>query len=335
MSGQNHQSILLLMLAAANRVVIADTYQYYTSTGTTIPDVNEADNYTVSLFENGLANPNATRSVEFNPFASISGLINTSSPLYQNWNLHFSVPNAASIAENETDFKWYETTFVDPHITDYSYGLSWPSGGLLESALPDNVTDLCFTTISFWGTPANVSNLLSQQDADDSTDCSFVLGTECVDAIERTIRTDGSCQGVSTSWYSLDACADTLGYAAVQDYNSKSRAVFTQGFNKTVMDSGDTFWGGWTSAHNGSDTSQYDRLSTGLQVMAFSPTVTSGETNVSRTQVICTRINAAQVDEEEYGDDDDTSAGWSTQASSGVATMVTLGWVLAAAHVAW
>jgi hypothetical protein len=80
------------MLAAANRVVIADTYQYDSSTGTTIPDVNEADNYTVSLFENGLANPNATRFVEFNPFASISGLINTSSPLYQNWNLREHAP---------------------------------------------------------------------------------------------------------------------------------------------------------------------------------------------------------------------------------------------------
>ena len=92
MFNHHHQSTLLLVLATASGLVVGDTYQYDSSVGTTIPDVD--DNYTISLFRNGLAHPNATRSVEFNPFAKISDLINTSSPLYQNWNLreHMSLP---------------------------------------------------------------------------------------------------------------------------------------------------------------------------------------------------------------------------------------------------
>lgn len=85
MAHRNHQSALLLNLAAASGFAAADTYRYEATVGTTIPDVQ--DNYTIGLFEKALANPNATRTVAFNPFAPVQDLIDTSSPLYQNWNL--------------------------------------------------------------------------------------------------------------------------------------------------------------------------------------------------------------------------------------------------------
>ncbi|KAK6193917.1 hypothetical protein LQW54_011984 [Pestalotiopsis sp. IQ-011] len=208
-------------------------YRYEAIVGTTIPDVQ--DNYTIGLFEKALANPNATRTVAFNPFAPVQDLVNTSSPLYQNWHLQinisdFSVPNAQNVVQNETDFTWSETTLVDPHVIDYSYGFSWPSTGdsPLESALPGNVTDVCFATLAPWATPANA-------------------------------------------------------------------------------------------------------LEAGLQVMAVAPVVG----NVSRAQVLCTRIDAARVgDDDDEDSGGDVSAGWLVRADSRVAALVVLGWTLAAAYAA-
>ncbi|KAI4600203.1 hypothetical protein KJ359_001307 [Pestalotiopsis sp. 9143b] len=312
-------------------------YRYEATVGTTIPDVQ--DNYTIGLFEKALANPNATRTVAFNPFAPVQDLVNTSSPLYQNWNLQinisdFSAPNAQAIVQNETDFTWSETTLVDPHVIDYSYGFSWPSTGdsSLESALPENVTDVCFATLALWATPANVSNLLLRDDAADSGDCAAALGTACVDAIAASLASDdlSDCSSVETPWASLPACADTLGWAASQAYNPDYGSLYARSLSQYNNQSGASVWGGWTGARNGSDAAPYEALAAGLQVMAVAPVVG----NVSRAQVLCTRINADRMEDDDEEDGGDVSAGWLLRADSGIAALVVLGWTLAAVYAA-
>lgn len=243
----------------------------------------------------------------------------------------FSVPNAQNIVQNETDFTWSETTLVDPHVIDYSYGFSWPGDASLESALPENVTDVCFTTLALWATPANVSNLLLGDAAADAGDCAAALGTACVDAIAASLEDSSDCSaGIETPWASLPACADTLGWAASQAYNPDYGSLYARSLSQHNNQSGASVWGGWTGAQNGSDAAPYEALAAGLQVMAVAPVFG----NVSRAQVLCTRIDAAQVEDDDEEDGGDMSAGWLLRADSGIAALVVLGWTLAAVYAA-
>ena len=66
--------------------------------------------------------------------------------------------------------------------------------------------------------------------------------------------------------------------------------------------------------------------------MAVAPVVGG---NVSRAQVLCTRIDADRVedgDEEDGGDD--SSSGRLLRADSGIAALIVLGWALMAVYAA-
>lgn len=196
---------------------------------------------------------------------------------------------------------------------------------------------MCFLTLSLWATPANVSNLLLGDAAADSGDCAAALGTACADAIAASLEDSSSslsdCSDIDTPWASLPACADTLGWAASQPYNPDYGSLYARSLSRHNNQSGMSVWGGWTGARNGSDAAPYEALEAGLQVMAVAPVVGG---NVSRAQVLCTRIDAARVEDgdEEDGAGDDASAGWLLRVDSGIAALVVLGWALMAVYAA-
>ncbi|KAI1313967.1 hypothetical protein F5Y03DRAFT_389455 [Xylaria venustula] len=304
-------ALLFSLLSAAPGSANGDVdYIEYLGVG----DYPSSDNYTRSLVTEGRKHPNATRSVKFKPFAGSPEGSSAESLKDDEWTWRvnvsdFAVPNAESGAN----------VLVDPHVVDTQYDLIWPKGGNLTSALTSQNDSVCFQTLGIFGNPANVSNVYTDDDTN-STDCTPVLGADCVSAIvidAQAASANGRCNGPLQSWSHIPACASTFGYT---DNVNHDESMVQFDYNATSLQSGEAFWGLNSAAYNASNATLYESAANALQVMVVAPIVS----NVSYPQLLCMRVNTTHLD---------TSAGVGSLSryNSGVAMGAALFWVLAAA----
>ncbi|KAI0975254.1 hypothetical protein F4678DRAFT_484931 [Xylaria arbuscula] len=306
-------ALLFSLLSAAPGSANGDVdYIEYVGTGYYL---SNPDNYTRNLIDEGRQHPNATRSVNFKPFAVSQDGSSADALKDEEWTWRvnvsdFAVPNAESGAN----------VLVDPHVVDTQYDLTWPKGGNLTSALPSRNDSVCFQNIGIFGNPANVSNAYTD-DNTNSTDCTPVLGAECVSAIvddARLASADGRCNGPLKSWFQIPACASTFGYT----YNENHDDTMVEfDYNATSLHSGEAFWGTNSAAFNGSNATVYESAANALQVMIVAPIVS----NVSYPQLLCMRVNTTHLDVP-------GGAGSLLQYNSGVVMATALFWVLAAVY---
>ncbi|KAK3988389.1 hypothetical protein QBC44DRAFT_371046 [Cladorrhinum sp. PSN332] len=176
------------------------------STPSTAQQLSAADRQPNALANRALQNPNATRSVNFRPFPSHPQLNNTE----WTWRVNvsdFSVPPDTPIPLPSRDAAVQSS---DPHLFRISYDFSWGPPG----------TPFPSSSIMEIGTPANITNLWTDNEAG-STDCTPVLGKECVEEIMRgnAIRCQASeaarsgyCPDIGRVWSNIPECASSFGF---------------------------------------------------------------------------------------------------------------------------
>ncbi|KAI1809060.1 hypothetical protein GGS20DRAFT_573731 [Poronia punctata] len=286
-----------------------------------------ADNITRDLIVNGRAHPNATRSVAFKPFAEVDEL----DEVEWTWRVNvsdFAVPN--SKGSDGLDI------LQDPHIVDTSYDFTWSGGRNLGAFLKSTTDAFCIQNLDLLATPANISNTYTD-DNTHSTDCTPMLGADCVDAVLHQARAQpGSrgCNALPSLWSDLPECAGSFGYIVrQQDKNYTTQEINDLNSpNGSVLVDGKTFWSGRSGTFNGSDTTKYEATTNQLQVMLVAPIIL----NVTRPQLVCMRVNTTHLDESSDDgsgghDGDDEGAGSVARYQSGVGMIVALVWGLLAA----
>ncbi|KAI0509117.1 hypothetical protein F5B22DRAFT_618522 [Xylaria bambusicola] len=294
---------------------------------------SKPDNYTLGLFSHAEKTPNVTRSIKFNPFVAPEGNTNITNltDIEWTWRVNvsdFSVPNAAAGRD----------PLNDPHIVHTTYDFTWPEGGNLSSALPPSTNAVCIQWLDVIGNPANISNTYTEDNAD-STDCTPMLGRECVDAIvARASGHRSDCFNIAQSWWSIRQCASTFGYilnANNGNLGTQEGAIYSTEGSDSI--SGERFWAATSAAYNGTNTTTYNSAANKLQVMMLAPVIL----NVTYPQLLCTRVNTTHLEESESdgdgnrdnegeGDDNDEGAGSLVRHNSGIAILASLVWVLVA-----
>ena len=223
--------------------------------------------------------------------------------------------NCIATGVNVTDFavpdvKQVEgrASLVDPRIVSTIWDFAWPRGGNLSSALRNSTNSFCITTLQTLNMPANVSNGFTEENTD-STDCTAVLGAECVDAMVTNLFQSrvGACRSLSHSWNNLPECASTIAYTVkthplsavvtgdINDGNSTTTiTVNGTGIPSPNLASSQGFRAEVTAAFNGSNTTEYLKQVNELQILMIDPvllgTLERGR-NLPLPQLLCTRVN--------------------------------------------
>jgi hypothetical protein len=102
---------------------------------------------------------------------------------------------------------------------DITYDFSWPGGGNLTSATPRS--PYCAVAMLSWGTAGNITAKYTEANNPNSTDCTPVLGSACVQAVlASAVKNPASCwDGL---WSRLPECADTFGIDRYRPYGDGS-----------------------------------------------------------------------------------------------------------------
>ncbi|KAF2717704.1 hypothetical protein K431DRAFT_315546 [Polychaeton citri CBS 116435] len=275
--------------------------------------ITQARNITIyNRFIEANANPNDTRSVTFAPlnqggFQSGSNAVDES--IQWTWRVNVTdvpVPDAQPAYPSE------QPDFVDPHIANTAYDLSWPEGANISAALNDTNVTVCATILVGWTLP-NVTNLYTDNDTESSA-CEPILGADCVTAILGASRSkSGSCQFPETPWRDIPECASTLGADPGRDqYGMGTVNVW---LNPTTPDEtspnnisspaelrgdpisdrsppGTAFFSRSLNVHNGTNTTSYDQSADRLHVMVLSITPQVG---VMSNRAMCMRVRTAEL----------------------------------------
>ncbi|KAK4188818.1 hypothetical protein QBC35DRAFT_495279 [Podospora australis] len=250
-------------------------------------------------------NPNATRSVKFKPF-----------PGYDNWD-----STEWTWRVNVTDYAQRNSS-LHLRTIDTTYDFSWSGGQNLSQAFPINNRSFCFSYYIAGSTPANITNLYTD-DNKDSTDCTPVLGEACVNAIlDSTPANSGnsntSCSTPRTIWSDIPECYPVFGYMRTQSPR-KSFAVSTSSI-KNLPPGGVV--GALSSGSNQGNATIYDEQLNSLHVALLNPAplVEDGRTlqlkQGTRTskQLICMRVSTERREvTQDDGDDDNNEAGENNQ----------------------
>lgn len=196
----------------------------------------------------------------------------------------------------------------DPHHISTTYDFEWPGGGNLSEALQGSTRPFCISSpdVVF---PENVTDLYTEDNAN-STDCTPVLGDDCVQAILRignNISFREKCTPPSTIWSQIPECNATLGYAARARLNQETFASFgiftanlspdptnsglnsTNTRNKTAgISSGEGFVGLHSGVIEGSNaTEKYLAAASRLHILMISHTFENG----GNAELLCMRVN--------------------------------------------
>ncbi|KAK4640156.1 hypothetical protein QC761_604505 [Podospora bellae-mahoneyi] len=160
----------------------------------------------LEIAEQALQNPNATRNITFNPYPDVIPLAD----LEWTWRVNISDSLTDPFNNRSDDF-----------TVRTSYDLTWggaPRNSTLAEALPE-LGNNSFCTVQFLltdrGWPANITNLWTDKDTDD-TSCVPILGPDCVNSIIRStgLNNGGPCQNPGGTWTDAPECASSLGYMA-------------------------------------------------------------------------------------------------------------------------
>ncbi|KAI1273890.1 hypothetical protein F5Y07DRAFT_375449 [Xylaria sp. FL0933] len=302
MSMQAYPKLAPLLLSIIATLTSADnTFLYQESYGAPFP--SDADNYTRSLVQNANQHPNATRSVRFKLFSECG---DASEGVDWTWRVNvtdFSTPNA--VAQLQVAGGYSPATFIDPHVVNTVYEFMAP-GMNISSALNDSVdAPFCISNAHIIGMPANVTNTYTD-DNTRSIDCTPALGAGCVSAILGTTRrSQNKCFSSGESWFNLNACADTLGYAASQTpkHQTGISTVNVNTANSTLL-STTGFWGAMSDTHNGTSATTYEAAVNQLQVMMITRP-SADDSNIPESQLLCMRVNTTQLVPKDPGSGDD------------------------------
>ncbi|KAK4168314.1 hypothetical protein QBC43DRAFT_296963 [Cladorrhinum sp. PSN259] len=227
--------------------------------------------------------PNATRSLNFKPFAA-----------------------------NETEWTWRVNVTDLPlrsssspasnRSVQISYDFSWPGGGNLTSAYHARVAEspYCLTTALTWGTPASLTSKYASlpEAARDSGDCTPILGSSCIEAIEAVASAGTEKDCWPTTLFSVQKCGGWMG-AYLRTSSPGAGENFANGFalqslrltNQTQ--SGRPFYvitSDWVTSITPTDPAVlYDQALDMLQVVILKPPAWA-EGEKSKVSIKCMRL---------------------------------------------
>ncbi|KAI1364409.1 hypothetical protein F5Y08DRAFT_339757 [Xylaria arbuscula] len=120
------------------------------------------------------------------------------------------------------------------------------------------------------GNPANISNTYTE-DSTVGTDCTLILGPECVDAIISDASSISATRANTVqNWASMPECASTFGYiwnqSTANNIGNEEFITYDRDGDVT-FDSSEDIWHATSSAYHASSTPVYQRTANKLQVM--------------------------------------------------------------------
>lgn len=188
------------------------------------------------------------------------------------------------------------------HQVEIEYVFSWPGGGELESipGASRRNSSFCFIAPISWGTAKNITDKYTDANTD-STDCTPVLGSACVDAIltGSAEKDDGSYQGCwDRPWSEYPECADTFGIAEYAPYQGEGLTLETNSLEPGYTSSRRHFHSiierGGVSSSGASLPGLYENATNMLQVVLLRPPVARTGEAFSPT-LNCMRVNTKEV----------------------------------------
>ncbi|KAH8898664.1 hypothetical protein GQ53DRAFT_758932 [Thozetella sp. PMI_491] len=316
-------------------VAVSNVHGFLVDGGVAPVDVDDSS---MELIVAAKKSPNITRSVTFKLFSSNIEESQNLQNIEWTWRANISDVDVPHVHVSNSQ------TLHDPHIMAETFDFSWPGGGSLYTSLNGSSSPFCVTTLADLAAPANVSNLYTNSNTN-STDCTSVLGQNCVNAIAGSLKSPNgnTCNSPDQSWSALPECADTLGYAlslspgrrdSLSTVNLNGNGT-SPSFGNVAQQSGQEFWAPMTGGFDGKNTSEFLRLSTGLKVVAFKATIPTGTHKVDTSQVLCMRVNASTLEDQVPGiGGNGSSGGGSDMPPNGGERAATLGWSIMVSLIA-
>ena len=147
-------------------------------------------------------------------------------------------------------------------------------------------------------------------DSADSSDCGVALGDKCVEAIKKDGRIHPACNGIKKAWFSLEACADSVGSvirpgtittSTLAGRNDSRNSTDDDSDDdddddNTFHESGDGFLSHSSAAYNSSDPETYYNATNRLQVVMLQANHAGSNSN---PKLFCMRVNTTEVPESE------------------------------------
>ncbi|KAL0932127.1 uncharacterized protein CTRU02_213080 [Colletotrichum truncatum] len=271
------------------------------------------------IYREAITNPKATRSIKFTPFSDISYPSNRGD---REWTWRVNVTDFAfPPAINVTDIKGNPITIDSPHHVSTTYDFQWSGGGNISDALGTTTEPFCVTAPDIKVYPANVTDLYSEENAD-STDCTPVLGEDCVRAIltkGNNLSFEDKCNGIKSIWTSFPECSSTLKYASEANLGRQLFGSYggfglvtinivpdgtnarntTAERNRTLgITSGEGFLGFHSGVIPGSNaTERYLAAANRVQILMISHAFR--DASVGDTELLCMRVNTTRLSEGE------------------------------------
>ncbi|KAH6693922.1 hypothetical protein F5X68DRAFT_47725 [Plectosphaerella plurivora] len=255
------------------------------------------------LTKAAVLNPNATRSISFNPYGENAD--GNLSDVSWTWRV-----NVTDIALPGVEMG-HETDAI-PRLIATTHDFSWPDGGNISSQIGEDVP-FCVKSGHFWsGFARNVTNAFTEDDAS-STSCIPALGAACVSAIlDDDMLEDDGCSLRSMGmdrWDRLPQCSRSLDYAEWAegvdrgtliphggDFNNKSGSNLSSNWELT---SGQMFMYEQTGLYEtGADEADraWKNASRALQIVLMQTYAETEEGRQKTSQLLCTRVDTGEYE---------------------------------------
>lgn len=254
------------------------------------------------MTKSAVLNPNATRSIRFNPYGeNADGNLTDASWTWRVNVTDISLPGVEM--GHETD--------AIPRLITTTHDFTWPGGGNVSSQIGEDVP-FCVKSGHFWsGFARNVTNAFTEDDAS-STSCIPALGAACVSAIlDDPMLEDDGCSARSLGkerWDRLPQCSRSLDYAEWAD-STKRGAFIPQGgdlnnaesnmSSNWELTSGGMFMYAQTGLYEtGADEADraWKNESRALQIVLIQTFAETGEGREKTSQLLCTRVTTEEYE---------------------------------------